>query len=41
MSRRYDAISEGLIRSREELTRAVDRLSRLIDEFIKQRRSES
>jgi hypothetical protein len=41
MSKRYDAISGELVRSREELTRAVDNLSRLIDEFIRQHRSGS
>jgi acylphosphatase len=41
MSKRYDAISGELVRSREELTRAVDNLSRLIDEFIRQQRSGS
>jgi hypothetical protein len=35
MSGRYDSISAELIRTREELTRAVDRLSNLINEFIK------
>ena len=35
MAKRYDAISSELIRTREELTRAVDNMSRLIDEFIR------
>jgi len=37
MAKRYDAISHELIRTREELKRAVDNMSRLIDEFIKRR----
>jgi len=35
MAKRYDVISSELIRTREELTRAVDNMSRLIDEFIR------
>ncbi len=38
MAKRYDAISSELIRTREELTRAVDNMSRLVDEFIRRRR---
>jgi acylphosphatase/BMFP domain-containing protein YqiC len=38
MAKRYDAISSELIRTREELTRAVDNMSRLIDELIRRRR---
>lgn len=37
MAKRYDAISSELIRTREELKRAVDNMSRLIDEFIRRR----
>jgi len=40
MAKRYDVVSSELIRSREELTRAVDNMSRLIDEFIKGREKE-
>lgn len=38
MAKRYDVISSELIKSREELTRAVDNMSKLIDEFIRTRR---
>jgi len=40
MARRYDAISAELVRTREELTRAVDALLKLIEEFIRERREE-
>jgi uncharacterized protein YaaN involved in tellurite resistance len=36
MAERYDSISAELIRTREELTRAVDTLSDLIKQFLKQ-----
>jgi acylphosphatase len=36
MAERYDSISSELIRTREELTRAVDTLSDLIKQFLKQ-----
>jgi hypothetical protein len=35
MPERYGAISAELIRTREELTRAVDNLLKLIQEFIR------
>jgi acylphosphatase len=37
MAERYDAISSELIRTREELTRAVNGLLKLIEEFIHER----
>lgn len=37
MAKRCDVISSELIRTREELTRTLDNMSRLIDEFIKAR----
>jgi len=37
MAKRCDVISSELIRTREELTRILDNMSRLIDEFIKAR----
>lgn len=40
MAKRYDAISAELVRTRVELTRAVDGLLKLIEEFIRQRRQE-
>jgi len=40
MAKRYDAISSELVRTREELTRAVGALLKLIEEFIRQRRGE-
>ena len=40
MAKRYDAISAELVRTREELTRAVNGLLKLIEEFIRQRRQE-
>ena len=40
MAKRYDAISAELVRTREELTRAVDGLLKLIEEFIRERREE-
>ena len=40
MAKRYDAISVELVRTREELTRAVDGLLKLIEEFIRERREE-
>jgi len=41
MARRYDAISAELVRTREELTRAVDGLLKLIEEFIRERHGEN
>ena len=38
MAKRYDVISEALVRTREELTRAVDGLLKVIEEFIHQQR---
>ncbi len=38
MAERYDAISSELVRTREELTRAVNGLLKLIEEFIHERR---
>lgn len=38
MAKRYDAISSELVRTREELTRAVNGLLKLIEEFIHERR---
>jgi len=38
MAKRYDAISSELVRTREELTRAVDGLLKAIEEFIQERR---
>ncbi|MEM2103423.1 MAG: acylphosphatase [Candidatus Bathyarchaeia archaeon] len=40
MARRYDFISAELVRTREELTRAVDGLLKLVEEFIRGRRRE-
>jgi len=37
MAERYDAISSELVRTREELTRAVNGLLKLIEEFIHER----
>jgi len=37
MAKRYDAISSELVRTREELTRAVSGLLKLIEEFIQER----
>lgn len=37
MAKRYDAISSELVRTREELTRAVNGLLKLIEEFIHER----
>jgi len=37
MAKRYDAISAELIRTREDLTRAVSALLKLIEEFIHER----
>jgi ribosome recycling factor len=37
MAKRYDAISSELVRTREELTRAVNGLLKLIDEFVQER----
>jgi len=37
MAKRYDAISTELVRTREELTRAVNGLLKLIEEFIHER----
>jgi len=41
MAKRYDAISSELVRTREELTRAVSGLLKLIEEFIQERRGTS
>ena len=41
MAERYDAVSSELVRTREELTRAVDRLSALVEEFVKRRKRKS
>lgn len=38
MAKRYDVISAELVRTREELTRAVDALLKLIEKFIHERR---
>ena len=38
MAKRYDAISAELIRTREELTRVVNGLLRLVEEFIREAR---
>ncbi|MEM2212681.1 MAG: acylphosphatase [Candidatus Nezhaarchaeales archaeon] len=39
MAKRYDAISSELVRTREELTRTVNGLLKLIEEFIRERRN--
>ncbi|MEM2498348.1 MAG: hypothetical protein QXR81_08235, partial [Candidatus Nezhaarchaeales archaeon] len=39
MAKRYDAISSELVRTREELTRTVNGLLKLIEEFICMRRN--
>jgi len=37
MAKRYDSISSELIRTRAELTRAVDKLAELVEKFVKER----
>ena len=41
MAKRYDQISLELIKTREELTKAVNKMSELIEILIKERERES